>query len=380
MRVCVAGLDFLAAPLEIRERFSFNATAPLDFLTKLKAVNTDGVLLSTCNRMVLWTYGEQSSEELLRAERGAADFISLTGKPALRYLYEVAAGLRSQVPLEEQIIGQLKNSLNQARAAGSSGAVLDHLFLSAISAGKEVRTKLVKYRETTSVARLAIDKCGLEQGTLQDKSALIIGGGEMGMFCASLLLDRGARVMMTRRKPRNDGISMPEAVEPIPYEERYQALAGCDVVISATACPSYVLRAADVGLLNRDLLVLDIAVPRDVEPSIGDIPRVRLFDIDSIGYGELDSIVRQRAEKILERHMKRFNEWARLRSCKPLFDEIHSYFEREFTTELGRPEDEDKIKIAVRRITDKLLFSLRDKVELDKAVELYTVLAKAARG
>lgn len=380
MRIRAAGLDFTNTPVAVRERFSFTGAAAADFLAGIKRRGGDAVLLSTCNRIVLWTCGELAPAELLRAERGEAPFFSLDEAAAIRHLYEVAAGLRSQAPLEDQILGQLKNALEQARNAGACGAVLDHLFLGAISAGKEIRAKLGKSAGTASTAQLAVDKCLDETGGLEGKTALVVGSGEMGMLCARLLLERGARVMMTRRKPRNDGVAAPAGTELIPYEKRYEAMRGCDVVMSATACPRVVLRAEDFEPAYRDLVIFDLAVPRDVAPEAGQISGVKLFDMDSLGRGAIAAEMKPAIERIIRRHMERFNEWASLRACKHFFDDIHAYFEREFSCELGPDDDPEKIKTTVRRVTDKLLFTLKDQIGREKAAELYAALAEAARG
>lgn len=380
MRIRAAGLDYTNTPVEVRERFSYTGPAAADFLAGIKRRGGEAVLLSTCNRIALWTCGELDPARLLRSERGDADFFSLDEAAAIRHLYEVAAGLRSQAPLEDQILGQLKNALEQARAAGACGAVLDHLFLGAISAGKEIRAKLGKSAGTASTAQLAVDKCLDEAGGLEGKNALVVGSGEMGMLCARLLLDRGARVMMTRRKPRNDGLSAPAGTELIPYEKRYEAMRGCDVVMSATACPRVVLRAEDFEPAYRNLVIFDLAVPRDVAPEAGQIRGVRLFDMDSLGRGEPAAEMKPTIERIIRLHMERFEEWASLRACKHFFDDIHEYFEREFSCELRPEDDPEKIKSTVRRVTDKLLFTLKDKIGREKAAELYAALAEAARG
>lgn len=380
MRIRAAGLDFTNTPVAVRERFSFTGQATADFLAGIKRRGCDAVLLSTCNRVVLWTCGGTAPAELLLAERGEAGFFSFDEADAIRHLYEVAAGLRSQAPLEDQILGQLKNALEQARNAGTCGAQLDHLFLGAISAGKEVRAKLGKSAGTASAARLAVDKCLDETGGLEGKSALVVGSGEMGMLCARLLLDRGAKVMMTRRKPRNDGAAVPVGTELIPYEKRYEAIRGCNVVMSATACPRVVLRAENFERAYKDLIIFDLAVPRDVAPDVGQISGVRLFDMDSLGRGQIAADMKPAIERIIVRHMERFEEWASLRACKHMLDDIHSYFEREFSHELRQADDPEKIKSAVRRVTDKLLFTLKDKIGREKAAELYAALAEAARG
>lgn len=337
-------------------------------------------MLSTCNRTILWTHGNLFPAELLRSERGAAGFFCLSGEAAIRHLYEVAAGLLSQVPLEEQILGQLRKALDIARSSGSCGAILNHLFLSAISAGKEVRAKLQGERRTGSVAQLAVDRAQLEAGLLRNKKALVIGSGETGMLCARLLLECGARVAMTRRKPRNDGVCAPAGAELTPYEARYQVLRGCEVVISATACPGTVLRKEGFEPAYGNLIIFDLAVPRDVEPSLGQICGVKLFDVDSLGHCRFEEAVSPVIGKILERYRERFYEWALFRGCKPFFEDIHSFFDRELSTRLQRAEDGEIIRAAARRAADKLLFTLKDKAGIEKAVELYTILAEAARG
>ena len=151
MRLMAAGLDQRESALETRERFAFTASAAEDFMREMKGRGVESVLLSTCNRTELFVFADEDPRfadedprDILREARGDADFFFFEGAGAVRHVFEVAAGLRSQIPVEDQILGQMKNALAAARSVGSCGPTLSRLFQGAISAGKDIRTEFKK--------------------------------------------------------------------------------------------------------------------------------------------------------------------------------------------------------------------------------------------
>ena len=175
MRLMAAGLDQRESALETRERFAFTASAAEDFMREMKGRGVESVLLSTCNRTELFVFADEDPRDILREARGDADFFFFEGAGAVRHVFEVAAGLRSQIPVEDQILGQMKNALAAARSVGSCGPTLSRLFQGAISAGKDIRTEFKKRPHETSVAQRAVRKVREALGCLEGADALVVG-------------------------------------------------------------------------------------------------------------------------------------------------------------------------------------------------------------
>ncbi len=381
MRLMAAGLDQRESALETRERFAFTASAAGDFMRSMSERGIEAILLSTCNRTELFVFADEDPRELLREARGGADFFFFEGAEAVRHVFEIAAGLRSQIPVEDQILGQMKNALASARAEKSCGPTLSRLFQGAISAGKDIRTEVKKRPHESSVAQRAVRRARETLGGLSGRRALVIGSGEIGMLCSSMLASEGARVSMTLRRYRKDGARPPKGVEVIPYTERYGAAKDCDLIIGATASPHYVLLAKDFEAPSKRLVIADLAVPRDVEPEIGNLAGVTLFDMDSLGCDALPAELRAVIERIMDEHIARFYEWHHIHECMPMIEEIRSFAEREIAAELsGSACDSDAVREASRNMINKLLFSLKEKVDIEMAKNCYSALAKAARG
>lgn len=381
MKLMIAGLDHRSAKLEERERFSFTSAAAEEFLRSMKDRGVEAVLLSTCNRTELCVFSDEDPAALLQEERGEGKLFSLSGNEAVKHVFDVAAGLCSQVPVEDQILGQMKNALAAARAAGSCGPTLSRLFQGAVSAGKDVRTEAKKHPHDASVAQRAVKKICEELGCVRGMRALVIGSGEIGMLCASMLSAVGAEVSMTRRRHRKDGLKPPKEVEIIPYDERYKAACASRIIIGATASPHFVLLAQDFTTDGRGTVIADLAVPRDIDPAIGAKPDVKLIDIDSLGCDAVPEPVRAAIEKIISEHVKRFYEWNQIHECMPMIEEICAFAEREMAAGLsGAAGDEEAVRAASRNMINKLLFSLKEKVDMDMAKNCYRALAEAARG
>ena len=379
MKLMTAGLDQRKTALETRERFAFTALAAEDFMREMAERGVEGVLISTCNRTELCLYSERDPRDMLRETRGEADFFFFEGEDAERHIFEVAAGLCSQIPVEDQILGQMKRALDAARKAGCCGPTLSRLFQSAITAGKAIRTEVKKRPHESSAAQRAVRKIKERLGSMRGERALVIGSGEIGMLCAAMLASNGAQVTMTRRRHRKDGAQPPAGVAVIPYGERYEAARGCSIIIGATASPHCVLLAKDFKSDVPRVVIVDLAVPRDIEPAVAASANVELYDMDSLGCDALPAELRGTIERIMDEHLARFREWRHVRDCMPMIEDIRSFAEREMAAELADC-DSEAVREASRNMIDKLLFSLKEKVGLEMAENCYSALAKAARG
>ncbi|MCR5335836.1 MAG: hypothetical protein K6E42_04710 [Synergistes sp.] len=377
----LAGLDYRSATVAVRERFSFTESGRRELLRSIAPYVEEAVLISTCNRTELVALCEEDPADLLRRARGCGDFFSLSGEAVVERVFDIAAGLHSQIPLEDQILGQMKDALSEARQEKVCGAVLGQLFQHAVAAGKEIRAKFKTIPHETSAAAVACSEAASFFGSLREVRTLVVGSGEMGMTAAGLLAEKGASVRMTQRRIRKDGALPPAGVTLIPYSSRYDAMKESALVICATASPHFVLNADDFADDGRSRLMIDLAVPRDIDPSFSDRPSVTLVDMDGLGCSALPDGFPAEVRKYLDADIRRFHEWLDMRECMPYIEDVCAFTERELAHELGCESDEEtqRVKEASRAVMGKLLFSLKKGVDMDMAKTCYLALAKAVR-
>lgn len=377
----LAGLDYRSASVAVRERFSFTESGRRELLHSIAPYTKEAVLISTCNRTELVALCEEDPADLLRRARGCGDFFSLSGEDVVERVFEIAAGLHSQIPLEDQIIGQMKDALSEARQEKVCGAVLGQLFQHAVAAGKEIRAKFKTIPHETSAAAVACLEAESFFGSLRDVPSLVVGSGEMGMMAAGLLAEKGASVKMTQRRVRKDGALPPAGVTLIPYASRYEAMKESALVICATASPHFVLSACDFQDDGARRLMIDLAVPRDIDPSFSERPQVTLIDMDGLGCSALPASFMREIRVNLDANIRRFHEWLDMRECMPYIEEVCAFAERELAQQLGCECDEEtlRVKEAAHAVISRMLFSLKKGVDMDMAKKCYLALAKAVR-
>ena len=379
MNLWMAGIDYTMAPVDVRACFSYTETAAQDALLSWREQPgvEECVLLSTCNRTELYVVGAADPAALL----GRADVdIQLAQRQDLKaalHLHRVAGGLCSQVLGEEQILGQVKEADAWAQECQTSGPVLSRLFRSAITAGKRIRTEVSFGPVGSSVASQAVDKAAEILGDLGGQVALVVGSGEMGRLTAQLLLDRGCRVIMTLRRSWGCGRKPMTGVELIHYRQRYLRMMGCDVVFSTTASPHYTLEAKQL-VPGCPRLFIDLAVPRDIDPAVKNLAKIRLVDIDELGGAQIDQSKVAQAQEILMEYVADFDAWLRFRELLPLVEEVRDFAGTELVRALPG-SDPDQVSRAGRHMMDKLLFPLKESLTLDQLEGCYRALAEVAQ-
>ena len=409
----MVGLDYRSAPLAIRERLRLGTDA--EVLELLAALPWPSVVLSTCHRVEVYVHPDGPAEqalaevERLLAARGglsraavAAHAVRRTGEEAVRHLVEVACGLHSAVVGEPQILGQVRWALDLARRAGRSDAALNRLFERAVHAGKEVRTRTRVGHGSPSLARAALRRlaeAGLELGAAH---LVIVGSGEMAMLALREAATAGAaRITLCARRPEpalaagraaleagagggrpagdrrpSAGREKPAILQARPMGELAELLATCDAVISATTAPGPVIRAETLRWAlsrrpdGRPLRVVDLAVPRDVEPPEPVPAGLVLFSVDDLVPageqaempGELDL---EQAYSIAAREAAAYLEWWRQRQVVNSLVSMRRQAEAVRDAELqwalrrlgSRLDDEDRavLQRMAERLTNKLL-------------------------
>ncbi len=366
--IIMAGIDYTRANIAQREALSFVAGRVSTLLVTIRrqAGVAGCTLISTCNRTELYLSATADVDPavLLCAAAGVAlerfegIFVRRTGADAVQHLMEVACGLHSQILGEDQIVTQVKQAAQLAREAGTADPVLATLFRCAATAGKLAKTETHLVAVPRSAAHCGIELAARRLGGLAGRRAVVIGNGEMGRIASALLVAQGAHVTVTLRTYRHGATLVPHGCATQPYEERMAAIAGCDLVVSATTSPHYTLTAAQIAALpDKPALLLDLSLPRDIDPAVEGVPCLNIDDL-----GELeseDTLDHARILQIIAEQVARFEEWAAYRTALPVIEELkQTAFERVWTGE----GDEELLRAAVDKTIDMLLGSMKDTV------------------
>ena len=323
MNIIMSGLDYSVAPISLREKVSFAGSAAGQAAAHIVAEHPEVlgcVVLSTCNRTEIYLSCEEGAgvdpaECLCRAagqdyQGFAFAFVTRQGEDCVEHLSRVAAGLKSQIWGEDQIVSQCKAAVTYARDTKAADGVLETVFRTAVTAAKEIKTTVRLTTNSASSARRAVEVLSERLGGLMGKKALVIGNGEMGRLSARLLVEAGAKVEMTLRTYRHGETVVPAGCEVVQYEDRYAAMEDKDLVISATTSPHYTVSADRLRECSSlPGMLVDLAIPRDIQPEVGELEGVTLLNIDQLGE-QLSREVPLDALAVLEKHMDRFRRWA----------------------------------------------------------------------
>lgn len=294
MKLIMAGLDFTTAAMETREAFSLSGPRVIETLRTIAKSGVSGcAIVSTCNRTELYLSADGDAApdgvallcDALGVDAAPArdGFAVRSGRDALEHLMRVAGGMRSSVLGDDQIITQVRAAMDAAREAETSDALLEAVFRAAVTAGKKIKCRVSFAREGGSVAAEAVRLIAAKLGQLDGRRALVVGNGVIGRLTATALFERGCEVTVTVRQFRHGRALVPDGCEGVAYGERYAAMASCDILVSATASPHHTVTAAEASLLpSLPRVMADLAIPRDIEPAVGKLPGVTLWNVDDL--------------------------------------------------------------------------------------------------
>ena len=327
MSISMIGIDHSMAPIDIRALFAFtrkNAGEAMEKTKEQPGIN-GCIILSTCNRLEVWASVDEETEislyeELCRLKKiqnreYEKYFIKREGHDAVEHLFYLASGLKSQILGEDQILTQVKDALGIAREHFTTDGALEVLFRMAVTAGKKIKTEVPFSHGNPSVIHQAIQMLEKQGYSVKEKVCMVIGNGEMGKVAAQTLMESGADVTVTVRQYRSGMVSIPFGCKRINYGERMEYLPKCDLVVSATASPNFTLREElfeDLEL-EKTIVLIDLAVPRDIEPEVGRFEGVTLYDMDSFkrmrSLPSFRNIWRQLEKSSVSRWMNFLNGW-----------------------------------------------------------------------
>lgn len=389
MHLVLLGMNHRTASLDEREALAF---APEEISALLGRMTRDGVireaaLISTCNRTEFYVVSEdaEGADAQLRAAVADARHADLLvpgpqrytyrDGAAVRHLFRVATGLDSMVLGDVQILGQVKDAYVLARECGAVGVRLDRLFERALRAGKRARTETAIGAGIVSVASAATDLLRDELGAVAGRRLVIVGAGETGRLAARHLAKSHPAdlALVNRSLAAADAVAreLGGRARALPLSGLAQALAGADAVVCATRAPGAVIttdlmREVMATRAGRRLLLVDIAVPRDVEPAVASIPGVTLHAIDAIQQVVDTGLARRtaevpRVEAILEQEIARYERWQRSLSATPVVRDLRDHFERVRAEEVQRvlrhapAEERERAERLTRALINRLL-------------------------
>lgn len=343
MYLVTVGLNHRSAPVEVREKLTFPEDRLAEALNKLKSYKEvrGCVILSTCNRTEI--YGAVIDVE--KGLSGIRDFLArrchvdkselknylytYTLYDVVNHLFRVAAGLDSMILGETQILGQVRVAYQQACDYGATNRVLNTLFQQAVSVGKRVRTETEIDRNAVSISYAAVELAKQRLNGLEGRSILVVGAGKISELTAKHLLANGVTdvLVANRSYDKAENLAAQFNGRAVKYENLFDHMAEADIVISATSATGYIIGQKDIHQVmkkraGRRLFLIDIAVPRDIDPAVAKVKDVDLFDIDDLQH-VVDSNLAERkkeavkAEKIVEQEMDAFLKWLSMQFITP---------------------------------------------------------------
>ncbi|MBU4074631.1 MAG: glutamyl-tRNA reductase [Proteobacteria bacterium] len=390
MRLVLIGMNHKTAPLEIRERLQLSCGDDARSLTELMRLPEirEALCLATCNRVEVLARvadGEQAVEglrefiyrqgNLEREELGRCLYV-YRNREAVRHLFRVASSLDSMIMGEPQILGQLKEAYRQAVDNRATTVLLNRLLHHAFRVAKRVRTETGIAGNAVSVSYAAVELAKKIFGDLKGKKILIIGAGEMSELAVRHLIRQGAGHILIANRTYERAKELAETLQGVPlaFDRIPEALPEIDIVITSTGAPGYVVSAEMVASAlrrrrNRLLFLIDIAVPRDIDPAAGDIENVYLYNVDHLqdmvdSNKEVRRMEAMKAEEIIAEEIAVYEEWFNTLAVVPTIVSLREKMEAIMKGELERSaswmkildgEERSRIEILTASIVNKIL-------------------------
>jgi glutamyl-tRNA reductase len=388
MKLLLTGLSHKTAPLHLREKLAIPEPALPDALHELQNLGaSEAMILSTCNRVEIALTAPDHAEPseimhrfLLGWQGSASAFeghlYTFESRDAIRHLFRVAASLDSMVVGEPQVLGQLKGAYAIAKTEGAVGGLLEQVLTRAFSVGKRVRTETGIGQMAVSVSYAAVELARKIFGSLKGHSVMIIGSGKMGELAARHLHRSGAkRILVTNRTwERAKEMAAVFNGQPIEYSRFAAMLHEVDIVIASSGAPHYILNRDDMqraiaARRNKPMFLIDIAVPRNIDPSVNDVEGVFLYDVDDLE-GVVNANIQERtkqagqAENIVAEELDRMMSRLHMEEVTPTIISLQEEFENIRSAEVARalrrmpsltPEQQQQVAAQIEAMTKSIV-------------------------
>ncbi len=412
MHLLLVGISHKTAPVELRERVDFQVRGVDRALQALatRGSTREAVVLSTCNRAELYVACDDVPatradlvmflSEFNGVDRSVVDphLYDVADLDAARHLFRVAAGLDSLVVGEPQVFGQVKEAYTIAGEAQTTGPVLNRLFHASFAVGKRVRTETGLGSGAVSISYAAVALARKIFGDLAGRSVVVVGAGEMGKLTARHMKSQDVQHVTIVSRTMAHAARTADAIggaAAAPWEDLDGVLGASDIVITATGASAPILTKARIETImrprrNRPLFIIDIAVPRDVEPAASEIEQVFLYNIDDLQATVRENLARRaseiaRAEAIVAEEIEKFGRWLRSRGAIPTVVALRQHYENIRCAELSRldyklasvPQARAVVDEITHLIIEKLLLTPTERLKSLGDVETVDAYAEA---
>jgi glutamyl-tRNA reductase len=422
MNLLCVGISHHTAPLDVRERLWFSSDEIRRTLPLLKPLSTsESVLFSTCNRTELYVMMENGTIEpdvlkkLLIAQKSAvgkvqpSDMFMMTAGDAARHLFRVAASLDSMVLGDVQILAQVKEGFNLAIELGTAGVFMNRLFQLAFRVGKRTRTETEIGEGAVSISYAAVELAEKIFDDLQKKTAFIIGAGETAGLTATHLRGKniGKLLITNRTQERAEQLAQKVHGTAIPFDSWCDALAESDIVISSVEVNRYIIQPSDIQSLvrknrNGPLFVIDLGVPRNIDPQIKELENIFLYDLDTLNTMIDENLQHRKAEipkvdAIIVDVLTELTLWYSSLEVNPTITALTQFMESIRQEEVAKnvnrfnPKDRELVELITKRIINKIIHapivnlrngqetSLTERLQKMSAIQKLFGLAKSSK-
>ena len=362
MNIITVGLSHKTAPVEIREKLSFPSQTigePLNRLCTSYGIN-EGVIISTCNRVEVFAVTKDIEKGLWQVKKFLSDYHNIpleeldghlytyTAEDAVKHLFRVCAGLDSMVIGEPQILGQAKDAYGYALQHKTAGVIMNKLFHKAFSVAKRIRTETKIGSSAVSISYAAVELAKKIFGTLQGRSVMLIGAGEMAELAARYLLSNGVQEILIANRTYEKAIEVAKSFNgtPIMFREFTHYLKKVDIIVTSTAAPRFIIHPEQIEEVikerkNRPMFFIDISVPRNIDPLINNIDNIYLYNVDDL-QGVVEANLKERAkeakeaEAIIHEELGNFHRWVKSLDVVPTIVALKKKLEETRKSELEK--------------------------------------------
>ena len=386
MNLLCAGISHHTAPLDVRERLWFSSDEIRQTLPLLKPIGiSECVMFSTCNRTELYvltennTFPAEEIKRILIAQKSAegkvqsSDLFSLTAGDAARHLFRVATGTDSMVLGDVQILAQVKEGFHLATELGTAGFFMNRLFQLALRAGKRARTETEIGDGAVSISYAAVELAEKIFDDLRKKSALVIGAGETADLTATHLHGKeiGKLFITNRTQERAEQLAANVQGIVIPFDNWFNTLLDVDIVISSVEVNRFVLTASDIQRTlkhhgSKTLFIIDIGVPRNIDPEVKNIENVFLYDLDTLNLMVEENLQKRRAEipkveAVITEILAELTHWYSSLEVNPTITSLTQFMENIRQEELAKninrfdPKDRELVELVTKRMINKII-------------------------
>ncbi|ATW28103.1 glutamyl-tRNA reductase [Candidatus Formimonas warabiya] len=381
MDIVVVGVSYQNTPIDVREKLSFSKKKLESAYEQLSHLLDEVVILSTCNRSEIYAVCPEGTSSISLLKDFFAGFHGFhhqelthyfyikENRDCVEHLFLVTAGLDSQVLGEDQILGQVKEAHETALEKQATGRVLNKLFRDSITYGKKVRQETRISQNPTSISYIAVQYLAKQMEDVLGKNLLLVGAGKMNRLALTYLKDMGFHQIFVANRTCQTAESLKEiapGLEVIDFHQIEEYLPLCDVVISSTAAPHLVLKKERITRYKKNSIFIDLAVPRDIDPSIAQLEGITLIDLDDLKRVQEENYEKRRlageaAGETIQNGITEFYQWLQCIPLFPVIKQIENYHEhvlnREMPKLIGRlknTDDEAKIAVLLKSFVKKI--------------------------